>query len=103
MEMEPDFCLSTAGENEELAAPRACWVRGRLKDQIHDGHMLIEIKPLLIGQRYGLGCKDVSNLILSSRQDGFSLFPVHEWPCHVYIARILDDAVTKTLTASEAK
>jgi hypothetical protein len=98
METEPDFFLSAAGENEGLASPRACWEKARLKDQVRDDHMLIEIEPPVIGQNYGLGGKDITNLILSARHEGDSLFPVGEWPCHVYIARILDDAITKTLT-----
>jgi hypothetical protein len=65
--------------------------------------MLIEIAPPLIGQRYGLGSKDIANLILSARHEGFSLFPIKEWPCHVYIARILDDAITKTLTFTRSQ
>jgi hypothetical protein len=60
--------------------------------------MLIEIDPPVIGQYYGLGDKDITKLILSARHEGFSLFPVKEWPCHVYVAHILDDAITKTLT-----
>ena len=98
METKPDFFLSAAGENEGLATPRACWEKARLKDPVRDDHMLVEIEPPVIGQNYGLGGEDISNLILSTRHEGFSLFPVKEWPCHVYIARILDDAITQTLT-----
>jgi hypothetical protein len=98
MENEPDFFLSAAGENEELASPRACWVKDRLKDRVRDDHMLVEIAPPLTGQRYGLGGNDIANLILSARYEGSSLFPINEWPCHVYIARILDETITKTLS-----
>jgi hypothetical protein len=98
METKPDFFLTAAGENEGLATPRACWEKARLKDPVRDDHMLVEIEPPVIGQNYGLGGEDISNLILSARHEGFSLFPVKEWPCHVYIARILDDTITKTLT-----
>jgi len=98
MEKEPDFYLSAAGENEELASPRACWVKDRLKDQVRDDHMLVEIEPPLTGQRYGLGGNDISSLILSARYQGTSLFPISEWPCHVYVSRILDEAVTEMLS-----
>ena len=97
METKPDFFLSAAGENEELAAPRACWIKGRLKDRVRDDHMLIEVRPPLIGQRYGLGGKNIVNLILSARYEGFSLFPIKEWPCHVYIARMLDETIAARL------
>jgi hypothetical protein len=98
MEKKPNFFLSAAGENEGLTSPRACWEKGRLKDQVRDDHMLVEIEPPLIGQNYGLGSKDITNLILSARHAGSSVFQVKEWPCHIYVARILDDTITKTLT-----
>ena len=98
MEKEPDFFLSAAGENKGLASPHACWEKVRLQDPVRDDHMLIEIEPTLIGQNYGLAGKDITNLILSARYEGSSLFPVKEWPCHVYVASILDDAILKTLT-----
>lgn len=97
MEREPDFFLSAAGENEDLSSPRACWVKARLKDEVCDHHLLIEIEPSLIGQWYGLGSKEINNLILSPRYEGDSFFPIKQWPCHVYIARILDDTVMETL------
>ena len=65
--------------------------------------MLVEIEPPLIGQNYGLGSQDITNLILSARHEGFSLFPVHEWPCHVYVARILDDTVTERLAFTRSQ
>jgi hypothetical protein len=88
-----DFFLTTAGEFEPLAAPRACWKRTRLSDNIRDDHMLIEIEPALEGQRFGLGAKNVTHLIISSRHQGQTLFPISEWPCFVYVARVLDDVV----------
>jgi hypothetical protein len=97
MTTKPDFFLSAAGENEDIASPRACWQKNRLKDSMRDDHLLVEIEPPVIGQKYGLGSEDITTLILSARYDGFSLFPVREWPCHVYVARILDAAVVRTL------
>jgi hypothetical protein len=98
MKRQPDFFVAAPGENEELASPRACWLDGRLNGPQHDDHMLVEIHPPLIGQGYGLGGADITNLILSSKYEGVSLFPVTEWPCHVYIARLLDPLVIKTMT-----
>jgi hypothetical protein len=97
MKKEPNFFLSTAGESDKLRDPRACLIRGRLKDQVRDDHMLIEIQPPLIGQAYGLGGEDIVNLILSAKFEGFSLFPVKSWPCPVYVARILDEAINEAL------
>ncbi len=98
MKTKPDFFLSAGGEvTGDLATPRACWTRGRMNDQIRDDHMLIEVEPPIIGQTYGLGGRDITNLILSARHQGDTLFPIKEWPCHVYVARILDDSIMKTL------
>jgi hypothetical protein len=72
----------------------------RLKDEARHDHMLVKVEPPVIGQSYGLGSNDIKNLILSARYEGSSLFPISEWPCHVYIARILDDAVFGTLTVT---
>jgi hypothetical protein len=65
--------------------------------------MLVEIKPALIGQIFGLGDKDISHLILSSRYEGYTLYPVITWPCPVYVARILDDTILQTLSFAEGQ
>jgi hypothetical protein len=94
----PDFFMSAAGEvTGDLAVTRACWKRARLRSGIRDDHMLFEIDPPVIGQPYGLGGRDITNLIISARYKNSTLFPVNEWPCHVYIARILDQGIIKTL------
>jgi len=103
MEKEADFFLTAAGESEELTVPRACWVKGRLGDSVRDDHMLIEIRPPLGGQRYGLGSRDITTLVLSARYQGVSLFPITEWPCHVYISRMLDETITRTLVFSRGQ
>jgi hypothetical protein len=100
MSQPPDFFMSTAGEYEPLAAPRACWHKARLRDEARDDHMLIEIEPALDGQRFGLGSADITSLIISSRHRGQTLFPISEWPSFVYVARILDDTVFSSHTFS---
>lgn len=69
-----------------------------MNDGVRDDHMLIKIEPPLIGQSFGLGSKDISNLLISARFAGTSLFPVAKWPCHVYVSRILDETITRTLS-----
>lgn len=96
MKRPPDFFLSSAGEYEPLRAPRACRVMARLRDELRDDHMLIEIEPPLDGQRFGLGPSDVTHVIISARHVGQTLYPVSEWPSFVYVARILDNEVFKT-------
>lgn len=97
-ESAPDFYLTTAGKNDSLASPRACWRKARLADDSRDDYLLVEIDPPLIGQKYGLGAEDIGHLLLSSKFESFSLFPVDHWPCPVYVTRILDDSILDTLT-----
>jgi hypothetical protein len=97
MKEKSDFFLSAAGEMRgDLAITRACRVKGRLNDDVRNDYMLIEVEPPVIGEKYGLGAEDLTELIISSRLQGYSLFPVSEWPCQVYVARILDKAIIQT-------
>ena len=88
----PDFFLSAAGESRgDLARVRGCWKIARIKEKDgRDDYLLVKVEPVIIGQPYGLGSDDLSELLLSTRLNGHSLFPVKEWPCHVYITRLLD-------------
>jgi hypothetical protein len=106
MEANPDFFLSAAGEmRADLATVRACWSKGRLRDDVRDDYMLSEVDPPVIGQEYGLGDQDIRELIISTHFRGFTLFPVTEWPSHVYVGRMLDPSVAQTLvfTASQVE
>jgi hypothetical protein len=96
MDRTPDFFMSTAGEYEPLAAPRACWEKARLRDNVRDDHMLIDIEPALDGQRFGLGADDITQLIVSAGHRGQTLYPIAEWPFYVYVARIVDKAIIES-------
>jgi hypothetical protein len=96
-ERSPDFFLSTAGELEDLAAPRACWIQGRLRDRVRDDHMLIKIDPPFIGQKHDLLDGGTASLLISGRYKGISLFPIMEWPCHIYVSQVLDQTIIETL------
>jgi hypothetical protein len=65
----------------------------RLRDEVRDDYMLIAIEPPLEGQRFGMGATEIKNLIICTRVQGQTLFPISEWPAFVYVARALDDAV----------
>ena len=58
--------------------------------------MLIEIEPLLTGHLFGVGDSNITQLIISTRHEGYSLYPITEWPVSVYVARILDESILKT-------
>lgn len=88
----PDFYLIST-EHKDFKQPRSCWIKGRMCGEIRDDGMWVIISPPVIGQKYGLGEKDIEDLILFSRLQGMSLFPINEWPLHVYIFRALDNTI----------
>jgi hypothetical protein len=96
-ETDPEFFLATESYTLNLSGPRACWPKARLKDNVRDDYMLVQVVPPVIGQKYGLG-EDIFTLILFSKLAGTTLFPVTEWPCPVYVTRILDESITKALS-----
>src|SRR5215472_4973396 len=90
------FFLSAAGENKELAEPRACWEIGRMRDPSRDDYMLISVEPPF-RQQHGIGYIDQYKLIIASRFKSTSLYPIVSWPCHVFVFRILNEEVTKQM------
>jgi len=90
---KPIFYLTTAGEYQLLSKPRACWFIRRMWDANRDDYMLVRIEPPLIGQSFGLGGEDITELLLSTRHEGSSLYPVTEWPTYVYVARLAEPTV----------
>jgi hypothetical protein len=99
----PDFFLTTAGEFEPLSEPRACRQRARLRDELRNDYMLVDIDPPLPGQRFGLGGSDVTSLVVSSRHRGQTLYPVSEWPSHVYVARLVDNKIPSESALSKGQ
>jgi hypothetical protein len=88
----PSFYL-ISGERSDPQVPTACWASGRLRDQFRDDYMLVSIHPAIVGQKYGLGSQDIDRLVLSTRLAGTSLYPIREWPCHVYVMRIKNASI----------
>jgi len=97
MNQDPDFVLCLDAR-DDLEQPRTCRRRQRLKDNIRDDYLLVDIEPPIIGQGFGLGGKDITQLILTTRHQGVTLFPVNEWPAYVYVYRIVDDALLRQET-----
>lgn len=99
---KPAFYLSST-ESSNLAKPRACWIKGRITAGARDDSLLVQVDPPLVGQQYGLGDKDITDLILAPRLQGGSLFPISEWPLAVYIARPLREEIKAgdTLSTNE--
>jgi len=80
-----DFYLVST-ELREPYEPRACRMITRLRSDVRDDLALVEIDPPLPRQVYET-TEEIKWLILGSRHQGTSLFPVSEWPLPVYICR----------------
>ena len=87
---KPDFYLSST-EHTTYSLPRACRIVSIIKDPHGSQGVRVVIDPPVIGQQYGLGGKDISELLFFPRFVGSTLPPKNEWPVDVYICRILSD------------
>ena len=104
MEGTPNFWMTAAGEGgRDLARPRACRVRGHLRNLANTKSLLVHVDPPVIGQPFGLGGQDIDELVLSPRHRGAVLDPPSEWPLYVYVHRLLDGDVVRDLAISSAK
>jgi hypothetical protein len=87
---DPDFYLASS-EGYGLETPRRCWRVKRLATDNRDDLLLVKIDPPLLGQKYGQGNRDINLVLVATRHQGASLFPINEWPVFVHIARLLID------------
>ena len=91
---EADFVM-TSSEGYNLEEPRDCVVLQWLDGDCPNRYLLVSIDPPLIGQNYGLGSRDVFEVVLASRHRGYSLCSIVEWPAYVYVALPLGDIRSK--------
>jgi hypothetical protein len=54
--------------------------------------VLVRVSPPVIVQSYVLA-EDIDLLVLAARHEGRGLFPIKEFPCFVFIARLLSDLI----------
>ncbi len=95
----PDFFLSAAAEmTGDLETTRSCWAKARLRDDFRDDYMLIEVAPPAVE-----GGPETTELLISTRHKGPSLFPLKELPIDVYITRILDRSISGTLVFNKSQ
>lgn len=85
----PDFYLFSSESYDLSDTSRSCYKNKRLYGDHIDGYILCDIEPVIIGQSFGLGSKDINQIIIASRFEGMSLFPVTEWPTYIYVTRPL--------------
>lgn len=87
-------------ELREPYEPRACRIVRRLRSERRDDLALLEVEPPLSRNVHGTD-EDVRRLILVSRLQGTSLFPVSEWPLAVYFCWLkgADEIETDTVAS----
>jgi hypothetical protein len=95
-----DFYLASS-EGFEMENPRACREIARLRGGQRDDYLLVQIDPPLIGQAFGLGGIDIEQVIVATRHQGESLFPIKRWPVYVHVARLLVPFVGQDLIRAE--
>jgi hypothetical protein len=66
-----------------------------MQDSIRNDYMLIQIEPSFTDER--LASEQIDRLIISTRFKPYSLYPITQWPCHVYVARVADPSVFQAL------
>lgn len=74
--------------------PRKCLVVKRLRSELRDDLALVEIEPPLPASVYNTP-EDIRQVILATRHQGTSLFPVTEWPLPVYICVLKDNTASE--------
>ena len=92
---EVDFVM-TSSEGYDLEEPRNCAILHWFDGDRPNRYVLVSIDPPLIGQQYGLGGRDVYEVVLASRHVGYSLNPITEWPAYVHVALPLGDIRSKS-------
>jgi len=74
--------------------PIKCYIIGRLLGRNYgDDYLLVKIEPAIIGQSFGLGDKDISEVVLATRYADTTLHPISEWPMIVFVSRITNPAI----------
>lgn len=92
--------LASAEHRGEWSRVRRCSIVGRITDVEGRNYLWVRVDPPVIGQPYGLGNRDIADLLLLPHYEGTSLFPMSKFPLPVYIFRALDDGIFKDLPAS---
>jgi len=82
---KPDFYMS-ANEYDALEKPRKCYAIRRFSGKRRDNYLLIRIDPPIApGEVEGFD-SEISEVIVATRHQGATLFPISEWPVYVHVA-----------------
>jgi hypothetical protein len=87
---KPDFYMAST-DSYGFEEPRCCWKIKRLASAKRKDFLLVRIDPPLPGREHGLQGRDINVVLVATRHQGASLFPITKWPVYVHVARLLVD------------
>jgi hypothetical protein len=93
MSGKPDFYLIGTESDDALKKVRACWSAGRRRGSTRDDCMLVRVDPPYDDP---VGKRVPTHLVLSSRLAPATLYPVSEWPMHVYVQEVIHESALQT-------
>jgi hypothetical protein len=85
----PDFFM-VLGESPGLIQQLKCYRIKRFHATRRDDYLLIQVSPPVDGQKHGVP-NLINELVIATRHNSVSLFPVRKWPVEVYVLRVLTE------------
>ena len=80
---KPDFYLASS-EGYGLEEPRGCWRLKSLRLKNGKELLLVKVHPSI----HYLD-KNLEQVVLAARHQGYSVTSIQEWPCYVHVARLM--------------
>ena len=90
---QPDFFLGSSEHRGDWAKARACWIEDMLRTEDGRNCVLVKVAPPVIGQPFGMGSEDITNLVLIPRLNNLIITSKVEHPIPVLIHRILNPTI----------
>jgi len=88
----PTYFLSSL-ESDVFSSVRTCEFKGKLTFSTGKEFARVIVDPPVPMGAFGLTVA-LDELVLSARHEGHDLFPIKEFPCFVFVARLLTNAET---------
>ena len=81
---KPDFYMSS-DDYDLFDEPRKCYSIRRFSGKFRDDYLLIRIDPPIEAGNVDGVDSEISEVIVATRHQGATLFPINEWPLHVHV------------------
>jgi len=88
MDRGPDFYLASS-DYYTLEKPRHVWWLNRVSTPQRNDLLLARIDPPIAYRAASSSALEIAIVLLATRHQGASLFPIAEWPVFVHVARPL--------------